>query len=450
MTVIATNSNFNDFYTDNNITKYAHYIYEKCDEDDPGEMKKSFNEDNKIFFGCGYCIKKYYDNITKTIYDKNDPKFVYPHLEFGASSSKNLNFGIYIQKCQNNTIINNNSCYDKETMEKYISKNITSYNIMFIDSSIDVSNYKNPIEYSYHRLSNSFNDVSFTANHLNFHNVKLRTIAGNFLDDISEIITFKFDNNEKLVRTDNFNILGTFHFWIQNELDIYERLYKKVQDIAGGVDGITEIIMLFIKIFNLLIFNNFQVINDFNNEIERYIKKYKKKNSLINISENNKNLTKNKIISSTDIKNKRTYNSKLQNTIAKKSSKLNETNSNSKVKFFLNNNFLNSNIRKNSKYIIGHTLTKIEKSFRKIRRIDLICDFRLKFNKNTYLSYLIETRQKIISEENLINHHLYLKKIKTIISDLMDINNIKKTNYIENTFDFRSYKKLISNLNNIE
>jgi hypothetical protein len=410
MTIIGTNINFNDYFADNNITKYAHYIYEICDEDDPGEMKKSFNEDNKIFFGCGYCIKKYYDNITKTIYDKNDPKFVYPHLEFGASSSKNLNYGIYIQKCQNNTIINNNSCYDNETMEKYISKNITSYNIMFIDSSIDVSNYKNPIQYSYHRLSNTFNDVSFTANHLNFHNAKLRTIAGTFLDKISEKITFKFDNNEKLVRTDNFNILGTFHFWIQNELDIYERLYKKIQDIAGGVDGMIEIIMLFIKTFNFLIFNNFQVISDFNDEIEKYIKKYKKNNSLINISENNKN----KIISSTDIKNKRTYNSKLQNTIAKKSPKLNETNANSKVKFFLNNNFLNSNIKKNSKHKIEQKLTKIEKSFRKIKRIDLICDFRLKFKKNTYLSYLIETREKIISEENLINQYLNLKKIKII------------------------------------
>ena len=74
----------------------------------------------------------------------------------------------------------------------------------------------------------------------------------------------------------------------------------------------------------------------------------------------------------------------------------------------------------------------------------------MKFKKNTYLSYLIETREKIISEENLINHHLYLKKIKTIISDLMDINNIKKTKYIENTFDFGSYKKLTTNLNIME
>ena len=95
--------------------------------------------------------------------DKNDDNFIYPTLIHGASQSNNFEYGVYIQKCQNNSIINNNSCYDNETMEKYISKNITSYNIMFIDSSIDVSNYKNPIEFSYHRLSNSFNDVSFTA-----------------------------------------------------------------------------------------------------------------------------------------------------------------------------------------------------------------------------------------------------------------------------------------------
>ena len=73
----------------------------------------------------------------------------------------------------------------------------------------------------------------------------------------------------------------------------------------------------------------------------------------------------------------------------------------------------------------------------------------MKFKKNTYLSYLIETRQKILSEENLIKHHLYLKKIKTIISDLMDINNIKKTKYIENSIDLGSYKNLISNINNM-
>ena len=450
ISIIGLDRPFNDYYSDNNISKYSHYIYEVCDEDDAGELIKNFNEDNDILFKYGYCIKKYYNHLTKTVYVKNDPNFVYPHLEFGASNRKNINYGIYIQKCQNNTIINNNYCYDDETIEKFFNKNITSYNIMFIDASIDVSNYKHPIEFNYHRISNSFNAVSFTANHLNFHKAKLRTNAGTFLDEISEKTTFKFDNNEKLVRTDNFNILGTFHFWIQNEMDIYERLYKKVQDIAGGVDGIIQIIMVFIKILNLLIFNNFQVIYDFNNEIEKYINKYKKNHSLIiNLSKKNspKNLPKNKvIISMVNINKKRTFDSKLQNTVQKKSSKYFDTNPNSKNKF-LYNNFMNLNLEKNNTdNIIAHSLTKIEKSFRKIKRIELICDFRLKFKKNTYLSYLIETRQKIISEENLINHHLYLKKIRTIISDLMDRNNNKKINNKENSIEFGSYHKLISNI----
>ena len=49
MTIIATDIMFNDYYTDNNITKYAHYIYEICDDDDAGEMKKFFKEENKFF-----------------------------------------------------------------------------------------------------------------------------------------------------------------------------------------------------------------------------------------------------------------------------------------------------------------------------------------------------------------------------------------------------------------
>ena len=47
MTIIATNSNFNDFYTDNNITKYAHYIYEVCDEDAPESVNSEVRARNE-------------------------------------------------------------------------------------------------------------------------------------------------------------------------------------------------------------------------------------------------------------------------------------------------------------------------------------------------------------------------------------------------------------------
>ena len=444
ISIIGSTIPFNNFYNDNNISKIAHYIYEKCNDNDAGDLLKNFNNQTKIYFKYGYCLKKYYNNITKTIHNINDKNITSPYLQYGASNLKNIYYGIYIQKCQNDSHINNNSCYDNETIEKYISKNLTAYNIQFIDSSIDVLNYKNPIELNYHGISNSLNNISFTANHLNFHSVKLRTNVGIFLDKISEILTFKYDTNEKIVKSSNLNILGTFHFWVQNEMDIYERLYKKVQDIAGGVDGIVEILMLLIKIFNLLIFNNFQVIHDFNNEIERNIKKFKKINSFntINLDEIIKESPKTKYNFSMINYKKEILKKKLHKPLKKKSlTKTPETNPNSGIKF-LNNNYITFNEQK-SNINTSRVITKIEKSFQKINRFDFICDFRFKFKQNQYLDYLIKTREKIISEENLINQYLNIKKIRIILVNLIFF--INKTNkYKELSFEIGSNTNLIN------
>ena len=58
-----------------------------------------------------------------------------------------------------------------------------------------------------------------------------------------------------------------------------------------------------------------------------------------------------------------------------------------------------------------------------------------------YLEYLIKTREKIISEENLINQYLNLKKIKIILVNLININ--KNNKLKENSFEFPSNNKLI-------
>ena len=279
ISIIGADTKQNIIFANNNDSEINHYIYEPCNENDVGEnllKNAGINEDIKENINFGYCIKKYYNKDTKTIKYQNESDFDYPILEHGASQPNNREYGIYIKKCQNNTIINNNSCYDNDTINEYINNYLSIYLINFIDSNIDVQNYKNPIEKFFHNIGNSVNKNSFTINHLNFHPLKVVTNAGIFWDRTSEIISFKFDTNEKLVESVNQDIIGTMNFWIQNEMDIYERLYKKVQDSAGGVDGIIEIFMLFIKFLNLIFFNDFQVISDFNYEIEKKIKKFNK------------------------------------------------------------------------------------------------------------------------------------------------------------------------------
>ena len=40
ISIIGSDIPFNNFYSDNNISKYSHYIYEKCNDKDAGDLLK--------------------------------------------------------------------------------------------------------------------------------------------------------------------------------------------------------------------------------------------------------------------------------------------------------------------------------------------------------------------------------------------------------------------------
>jgi hypothetical protein len=249
---------------------------------------------------------------------------------------------------------------------------------------------------------------SLTSNHLNFHPLKIRTTSGIFLDKVTEDYSFKFDMNEKIMNTINNNVLATIHFWMQNEMDIYERLYKKIQDIAGGVDGIVEIFVLFIKLINLIFFNDYQVLSDFNKEIEKRVNKFEG-SKLSHFKDINQKVS----IMNSQIK---TNNFLLSPINQKYLTKNLELNSEFNLIQTKKNNL---NTLNNNKFKIIRTITKIERSFRKIKRIELLCGFRLKYKKNNYISYLINKREKILSEENLIKQYILLKKLKEIMINVI-------------------------------
>ena len=211
--------------------------------------------------------------------------------------SNNFEYGVYIQKCQNNTNINNNNCYSSTGIELFLKK-VIGYEIYFIDHSVNVENYKKPIITSIHRITSEINDESYVLNHLNFHPVSIRTNDGLILDNNKEDTTFNFDVNEKITHINsNKGILGTFNFWMQNTIDTYERTYKKIQDIAGGVDGIVQILFLVIKLINNIFFNNYQELCDFNNELHWNLDMKNKRKKFININNDKKSNNKgNKVI----------------------------------------------------------------------------------------------------------------------------------------------------------
>ena len=405
--VIGVNINDGIFTDDNNISKYSIWIYETCEESDLGNLKEIYTDVNLKNFYNSLCISKYYNLTNNKMIDKNDDNFIYPTLIHGASQSNNFEYGVYIQKCQNNTNINNNNCYSSTGIELFLKK-VIGYEIYFIDHSVNVENYKKPIITSIHRITSEINDESYVLNHLNFHPVSIRTNDGLILDNNKEDTTFNFDVNEKITHINsNKGILGTFNFWMQNTIDTYDRTYKKIQDIAGGVDGIIEIVMMIAKIINQIFIHNFILLNDFNYEFDKF---NHNKNKFLLLSPRKKKI--NKIITENQAV------SVINDIYSKKSL--------TKRNGFFTNSSINNSYSRNVDVSNNKKLMKKNKKFTWWNYI--LFTFTIK--KNNFLEFLKNKREDYISEEKLLELTFFYEKNYDFKKDYekLETNNMEDNN----------------------
>ena len=392
--IIGTTIYDGNYLNIRNSSQIDHYIYGPCDENDIKGIENSLKDDYYIYFQNSYCIKKFYNKTLNKIINSNDSDFIYPSLKYGASKINYQPYNIYIQKCQNNTIINNNSCYSSE----YEIENMyvgLYYSCIFLNKIVEVENYKNPINNQFHKISNLFNNETYTANHLNFNPLKLITDSGILFERENSLNSYIFYYNEKLINQDKKDILGSFHFWIQNQQSVYVRNYKKIQDISGSVDGIVEIVMLFIKFINFLFFSEYQIIHDFNEEIDRQISKKLKKNTSLNkpiILKLNKQIS-----NIYELNNFKKLNSK--NTFDTKNVK--------------NNNFIND--ESNTPAFFKNIDTELENKFRKIGWCEALCGLKFNYKHSEYINFIKNEREKIISEEMIIKFYINIQKTKQFI-----------------------------------
>ncbi len=405
--VIGVSINDNVFTEDNDISKYSHWIYEYCDESDLGDFKETYTDAQKDNLTNSLCISKYFDVDKNIIINKDDNDFIYPTLVHGASQSNNFEYGIYFQRCQNHTLINNNNCYTKSQQDVYI-KGITGYEIYFIDHSIDVEKYHHPIDYAIHRITSELNKDSYVLNHLNFHPVVVRTNDGLFFDNLKNTISFNFDYNEKITHAnDDYKILGSFNFWMQNTIDTYDRAYKKVQDIAGGVDGIVEIVMIIAKLLNSFFFHNYQTIVDFHFELEKDDIRNKP-----NVKVNNSNFNGSKISYKKDFNgniNSQNGNNGFEQQVLSVSRNVSRKILVKKKNFYITNSDVN-NSDNLSRYLNFPNKNKKKKK-KKFNWFSYCCN-EIKIKKNEFVEALKEKRESVLSEEKLIQSIFDLKRIQ--------------------------------------
>ena len=423
------NSNEATYVANNNESNFDHWIYDRCEKSDIDEYYNILYNFTQ-YFQNGLCVKKYYNSTLRKVIFHNEPNFVYPSVEHGASSSNEVYYGVFIQRCQNNSEINND-CYDNKTIDDIIYSTI-SYSVFFIDHVIDIENYKAPFKNFFHQIINKYSTLSYTINVLNFQSLQIQTIAGIIFDSKSVITTYKYDQNEKItseksIENLNENIFGAFSLSMQNMQNVYSRKYKKFQDIAGSIGGIIKIINIFSYLINYF-FYKFQVIKDFNRDFnDNYIflkNKFdksellslmkiksmnflnKKKSENLIKNENTKQLNSESKIDSESGVFKSSYKSVTYNNYLKK---INNQKNINNITSRLVNNYKNS-------YLGGSSIQNLIQKV-KLNDYDIFCYLLgfLKYKKSSKLNImenLIDYKIKILSEEEIFTTHYLLKSLE--------------------------------------
>ena len=234
----------------NEITqKYEKVKTEKCDIDKHfGEYKHLFNNipDLKTFF----CPIERLTNQTITGIYGDHSFFSY--------------YSFYLSKCINSTE-NNNTCYQEETIEKFLSHSYLD--VKFLSYSIDSLNLSKTTDLFVYSDRYSISGTIYKKIWFFFNKVEYITDNGLFFPSNSIEKFHQFDRARIDVDLRNLNneeIPGTFLVGTilnSGNLYTYNRSYLKVQDYLATIGGI-------IKVFSFLC----QCINYYNSKNSYYRK----------------------------------------------------------------------------------------------------------------------------------------------------------------------------------
>ena len=257
ITIFSTEKYITDYVEDSDLSEYKHWIHGECDPSDLNGLEY----DNMTLFQEGACIREYWDVTKQKYIKKGEDGFIWPEIQDVAQLARP--YGLYIEKCRNNSgpVLHRDNCHEESIINQYIKESVQAM-LYFIDHYIDVGNYTNPAINTFYKFSTGIFEGNVPVNHLNYNPVKIRTNKGWLTDKIVEETSFMFSQNEKMAIDDPENkILSIYYFWMQNNVQVYERAYEKVQEMLGNIGGMFQILVGAAGILNSLI-NEYQVLVD--------------------------------------------------------------------------------------------------------------------------------------------------------------------------------------------
>ena len=429
---------FETFYTvylNKNLTTLDHWIYGLCNKET--DTKGIENLVDYDFFNKSACIRKYFNSSEQKYYDIGEPKFKWPTLEHGTYHPENTIYSIILEKCQEDTLSlilgEGNHCKNDEEIKELLLPQ-PGVRLFYISNYIDVLNYKSPIIKFFNEIENGIQIDKFTMNNINFNPTNITTHNGFFLDNIEIEESYGYDRNDIYTfENEEQNYFSLYCFWLKNNMNYYERTYKRVQDIISDIGGIYQFVtivagflnsfynkyIVLINIENLL----YSSINSEKHNNKKMNDKYEKsrnksqnlKNKINDSNKLNEVKTKDKIYPIENIENDVTISKSHNNIMTEFGNKNKELKKKEKKENIKDNNVKNNYKTKNFWNYIVYKLSCGKKN-------------------NSYEKYDI-FRKKIISEEHLIKNHLNIYNLLRV--------NEKKRNFARNSYKLKDLMKLV-------
>ena len=291
-------------YSEKNLDLYDHWVFDTCQNNDKKDLDPSLFS-NVVNFTNSACIRYYYNSTEKKYYSFGDKNFFWPHLKYGTSQKNNIHLTTIVQKCNNFSSIKElfGDCPPQKEIDEYLSKYLEIY-LYFTDIQVDPTNYKYPLQKYLQVINTKIRSTQlFEENHIYYSPLKIRTREGNIFGKTRDIDSFVFDfhrkennaNNDK-----NYKITQYYHF-IQNNVQIYERIYNNIFDLFSEIGGVVQF-TFYIFFWSNYIYNKYIIAYDtyslffsVQNE-QQHIKKgsfLNYNNKIYNINKNNKFLKEN-------------------------------------------------------------------------------------------------------------------------------------------------------------
>ena len=366
---------------------------------------------------------RYFDSSSQNHYEIGDKNFRWPTLEHGTFNPQNKIYSLIVYKCDqnilNNTFGKGHKCKTDEEIEEVINKRgLIHFN--FIDHYVDILKYEEPIKKYFYRIENTIDKDNYSINNINFNPILIKSQKGIIFDSYESKISYTYERNDVFIKLIKDNIYLKYSLWLNNRVNYFERIYKKLTVSLTTLGGVANTIIIIATFINKII-NQFTALKDIQSILNSShvsideINQPKKNIELKKIENlNPKNIEYNSInknFDKTDISSRTNIEIIDKNSILSKEEKKGK-----EINNVENNNKEDKNEQKNcnkgNKYI-----NKEEKIiFWKFLIHKFSCG-----KKNPHLKLYEDFREKIISVENLIQINLNAHNILKFKNKRYDI-----------------------------